>query len=154
MIVLSTLCTTAFSPNTASWMSVSPLPSISVPIALSKFKSVWKQPNRNSIPFKMLFFGAALMNSAAFYTGAGQNISGERLYFNTKLQRNSNVDRMQVVTPEDIISIMSKYKLHNRRLSWIFIAHIENLQHAWPIRDCLVQVKWQLPQDINPPLLI
>ena len=36
----------------------------------------------------------------------------------------------------------------------MFIIHMENLQHAWPIRNYLVEVKRQLPQDINPPLII
>ena len=39
-------------------------------------------------------------------------IIGERMHFTAKLQNNSSVDRIQVVSPE-CISIMSKYTIEN-----------------------------------------
>ena len=60
--------------------------------------NVWKQPTSKMIHFKMLFLQ---------YWNV---IIGERMHFIAKLQRNSNVDRLQVVSPE-CISIMSKYTI-------------------------------------------
>ena len=39
-------------------------------------------------------------------------IIGERMHFIAKLQKNSSVDKIQVVSPE-CISIMSKYAIEN-----------------------------------------
>ena len=67
--------------------------------------NVWKQPASKMIPFKMLLFFLQYWNV----------IIGERMHFIAKLQRNSSVDRIQVVSP-GCISIMSKYTIE--KLAW------------------------------------
>ena len=90
-----------FPPCTsASRVSLGHVPGISVPIALSWFMNVWKQPTSKMIPFKMLLLYS--IETSLF----------ERLHFIAKLQRNSNVDRIQVVFPE-CTCIMSKYTMED-----------------------------------------
>ena len=96
-------------------------------------------------PFKILFSDAALMISAVFqYKGWSSIRVGGRLYLIAKLQRNSNVDRMQILFPK--YPIMGKYTIEGCPGFWLL--PMENLRHAWPIRVCLVVRKQQLPQDI------
>jgi hypothetical protein len=96
------MCTTGFSPETVS----RPVPSMRVPMAPSKFISVWKHPNIRTIPFRGLLCGATTMISAAFqYKGWSKVIMVEGLCFKAKFQAKSNVDRKHDLSPEYILMI-------------------------------------------------
>ena len=77
-----------------------------VPMAPSKFMSVWKHPNIRTTPFRWLFCGASMMISAAFqYKGWSKVTMVGRLCFMARLQIKSNIDTMQDLSPEYILII-------------------------------------------------
>ena len=81
-------------------------PSMRVPMAPSKFMSVWKHPNIRTTPFRWLFCGASMMISAAFqYKGWSKVTMVGRLCFMARLQIKSNIDTMHDLSPEYILII-------------------------------------------------
>ena len=81
-------------------------PSMRVPMAPSKFMSVWKHPNIRTSPFRWLFCGASMMISAAFqYKGWSKVTMVGRLCFIARLQKKSNIATMHDLSPEYILII-------------------------------------------------
>ena len=77
-----------------------------VPMAPSKFMSVWKHPNIRTTPFRWQFCGASIMISAAFqYKGWSKVTMVGRLCFMARLQIKSNIDTMHDLSPEYILII-------------------------------------------------
>ena len=102
------MCTTAFSPYIVSKMSLSPLPSINVPIAPNKFMKVWKLPNNSTASLIGLVSATSCNSWDAFQNRGWSNVTtGVKLYLDARLQIYRRLEYMHVLSPE-YISIIGR----------------------------------------------